>query len=191
MLLCGVLTVDPASAARNQYFMQVYAGRTMNKRATPVVTIPESSIQSGDFLGIIRWVVRCPLLFLLPRPPLPRLHSPVSDCGPCPWLRACPPVCTRACSFDGLDPMLAWAMGSTTGHTAITVRDPVSGQLFVHESTVKVGAGKLSQGSARSHASSHLCLGRCTSFLRWPFSHVALLADRVVFCAAPWNLCAG
>lgn len=85
--------VDPASAARNQYFMQVYAGRTMNKRATPVVTIPESSIQSGDFLGIIR--------------------------------------------FDGLDPMLAWAMGSTTGHTAITVRDPVSGQLFVHESTVK------------------------------------------------------
>jgi len=33
-----------------------------------------------------------------------------------------------------LDPMLAWAMGSHTGHTAITLR--VSGQLYVCESTV-------------------------------------------------------
>jgi hypothetical protein len=31
--------------------------------------------------------------------------------------------------------MLAWAMGSTTGHTAIAVRD-ATGALFVAESTV-------------------------------------------------------
>ena len=47
----------------------------------------------------------------------------------------CVPACVG--SFDGLDPMLAWAMGSSTGHTAIAVRDPTTGELFVHESTVK------------------------------------------------------
>jgi len=36
--------------------------------------------------------------------------------------------------LDGLDPMLAWAMGSTTGHTAITLW--VNGELYVCESTV-------------------------------------------------------
>jgi hypothetical protein len=163
--------------------MQVYAGRTMNKRPTPVVTIPESSIQSGDFLGIIRWVgflglmrpcrawaakacwtlhassacpaLPCPAL-PPPLPPTPRTHTrhtPTLVCCVClvnwdsrPSCLATPAddvqstVCVCVCgSFDGLDPMLAWAMGSTTGHTAITVRDPVSGQLFVHESTVKVG----------------------------------------------------
>jgi len=35
--------------------------------------------------------------------------------------------------FDGLDPMLAWAMGAHTGHTTITLR--VDGQLHVAEST--------------------------------------------------------
>lgn len=36
--------------------------------------------------------------------------------------------------LDGLDPMLAWAMGSTTGHTAVALR--IDGQLYVTESTV-------------------------------------------------------
>jgi len=35
--------------------------------------------------------------------------------------------------FDGLDPMLAWAMGAHTGHTTITLR--VNGVLYVCEST--------------------------------------------------------
>jgi len=37
--------------------------------------------------------------------------------------------------LDGLDPMLAWAMGSTTGHTASALW--MDGQLFVVESTAK------------------------------------------------------
>eukprot|EP01060_Flectonema_neradi_P016867 TRINITY_DN234_c1_g1_i5.p1 TRINITY_DN234_c1_g1~~TRINITY_DN234_c1_g1_i5.p1 ORF type:complete len:659 (+),score=196.41 TRINITY_DN234_c1_g1_i5:46-2022(+) len=37
--------------------------------------------------------------------------------------------------LDGLDPMLAWAMGSTTGHTTIAVRDATTNELFVCEST--------------------------------------------------------
>eukprot|EP01061_Rhynchopus_euleeides_P020964 TRINITY_DN340_c0_g1_i1.p1 TRINITY_DN340_c0_g1~~TRINITY_DN340_c0_g1_i1.p1 ORF type:complete len:659 (+),score=214.45 TRINITY_DN340_c0_g1_i1:77-1978(+) len=36
--------------------------------------------------------------------------------------------------LDGLDPMLAWAMGSTTGHTTIAMRD-AEGKLHVCEST--------------------------------------------------------
>lgn len=39
--------------------------------------------------------------------------------------------------LDGLDPMLAWAMGSTTGHTTVALRDPADGQLYIAESTVK------------------------------------------------------
>jgi len=35
--------------------------------------------------------------------------------------------------FDGLDPMLAWAMGAHTGHTTITLR--INGELYVLEST--------------------------------------------------------
>lgn len=35
--------------------------------------------------------------------------------------------------LDGLDPMLAWAMGSATGHTTIAMR--IDGELFVCEST--------------------------------------------------------
>jgi hypothetical protein len=39
--------------------------------------------------------------------------------------------------LDGLDTMLAWAMGSSTGHTAVAVR--VDGELYVSESTTKDG----------------------------------------------------
>lgn len=38
--------------------------------------------------------------------------------------------------LDGLDPMLAWGMGSTTGHTTMAMRDPADGVLYVHESQV-------------------------------------------------------
>ena len=38
--------------------------------------------------------------------------------------------------FDGLDPMLAWAMGSTTGHTTIALRDELTNELYITESTV-------------------------------------------------------
>jgi hypothetical protein len=38
--------------------------------------------------------------------------------------------------LDGLDPMLAWAMGSTTGHTTVALRDD-KGVLYVAESTAK------------------------------------------------------
>jgi len=62
----------------------------MKPRTTKVVTVNETDIHSGDFLGIIR--------------------------------------------LDGLDPMLAWGMGSTTGHTAIAMRDE-AGVLHVLEST--------------------------------------------------------
>jgi len=37
--------------------------------------------------------------------------------------------------LDGLDPMLAWAMGSTTGHTCVVLRDPDTGKMYVAEST--------------------------------------------------------
>lgn len=39
--------------------------------------------------------------------------------------------------LDGLDPMLAWAMGSTTGHTVIALRDPATNELYICESTAK------------------------------------------------------
>jgi len=39
--------------------------------------------------------------------------------------------------LDGLDPMLGWAMGSTTGHTTIALRDANTGVLYVCESTAK------------------------------------------------------
>jgi len=84
--------VDNASAARNLYFMDQYAQVDMKPRSASIVNIDESTVQSGDFFGIIR--------------------------------------------LDGLDPMLAWAMGSSTGHTAIAIRDP-DGTLYVAESTVK------------------------------------------------------
>jgi len=38
--------------------------------------------------------------------------------------------------LDGLDPLLAWAMGSTTGHTTIAVRDE-NNTLFIAESNAK------------------------------------------------------
>jgi len=37
--------------------------------------------------------------------------------------------------FDGLDPMIAWGMGGTTGHTAIAMWE--NGELYIMESTVK------------------------------------------------------
>lgn len=37
--------------------------------------------------------------------------------------------------LDGLDPMLSWAMGASTGHTTIAIRDPADNQLYIHEST--------------------------------------------------------
>eukprot|EP00301_Raphidiophrys_heterophryoidea_P018984 c3973_g1_i1.p1 GENE.c3973_g1_i1~~c3973_g1_i1.p1 ORF type:complete len:594 (+),score=163.66 c3973_g1_i1:45-1826(+) len=37
--------------------------------------------------------------------------------------------------LDGLDPMLGWAMGSTTGHTTVALRDSETGILYVCEST--------------------------------------------------------
>ncbi len=40
------------------------------------------------------------------------------------------------CRLDGLDPMIAWAMGAATGHTAVALwRDE---ELFVCESNAKV-----------------------------------------------------
>ena len=85
--------VDAASAARNVYFMKEYAQVNMVPRTIKNVAIDESTVQSGDFFGIIR--------------------------------------------LDGLDPMLAWAMGSSTGHTAVAIRDPADNKLYVAESTVK------------------------------------------------------
>ena len=38
--------------------------------------------------------------------------------------------------LDGLDPMLGWAMGSTTGHTTIAMRDEKTHELSICESTV-------------------------------------------------------
>jgi len=38
--------------------------------------------------------------------------------------------------LDGLDPMLAWAMGSVTGHTTVALRDP-QGVLHICESTTE------------------------------------------------------
>ena len=37
--------------------------------------------------------------------------------------------------LDGLDPMLAWAMGAHTGHTVLAVRNTSSGYLYIHEAT--------------------------------------------------------
>ena len=40
------------------------------------------------------------------------------------------------CRLDGLDPMIAWAMGAATGHTAMALWK--DGELFVCESNAKV-----------------------------------------------------
>ena len=37
--------------------------------------------------------------------------------------------------LDGLDPMLAWAMGAHTGHTVLALREPPNDQLFIVEAT--------------------------------------------------------
>lgn len=81
--------VSASAAARNMDFLSKYADVHMQNRTTNEVDIDESTIQSGDFFGIIR--------------------------------------------LDGLDPMLGWAMGSTTGHTTVALRE--NGTLFIAEST--------------------------------------------------------
>jgi len=82
--------VSTAAGARNVQFLADYAHITMNNRTAGLVNIDPSTVQSGDFFGVIR--------------------------------------------LDGLDPMLAWAMGSTTGHTTVALWDD-DGQLYIHEST--------------------------------------------------------
>lgn len=82
--------VSTAAAARNVQFLADYAHITMNNRTAGLVNIDPTTIQSGDFFGVIR--------------------------------------------LDGLDPMLAWAMGSSTGHTTVALWDD-DGQLYIHEST--------------------------------------------------------
>lgn len=37
--------------------------------------------------------------------------------------------------LDGVDTMLAWAMGSSTGHVTVALRDPATNKLYVAEST--------------------------------------------------------
>jgi len=76
----GTAQVDPTSAALNVQFLRDYAWKNMTLRQTQEVTLNESQLYDGDFLGVIR--------------------------------------------LDGLDPTLAWAMGSVTGHTTIALRDP-------------------------------------------------------------------
>jgi len=39
--------------------------------------------------------------------------------------------------LDGVDPMIGWAMGSSTGHATVALRDPADGTLYVCESTIK------------------------------------------------------
>ena len=39
--------------------------------------------------------------------------------------------------LDGLDPTIAWGAGSTTGHTAVALRNPETGALHVCEATAK------------------------------------------------------
>jgi hypothetical protein len=84
-------SVPEWTAEDNAKFLIDHMGWQLEERPTDLVTIDESTIQSGAFLAIIR--------------------------------------------FDGLDPMLAWAMGAHTGHTTITLR--VNGVLYVCESTSK------------------------------------------------------
>jgi len=81
--------VSESAAARNMDFLAKYANVHMKNRTIHEVDIDESTIQSGDFFGIIR--------------------------------------------LDGLDPMLGWAMGSTTGHTTVALRE--NGTLYIAEST--------------------------------------------------------
>jgi len=81
--------VSASAAERNMDFLAKYAGVDMKNRTINEVDIDESTVQSGDFFGIIR--------------------------------------------LDGLDPMLGWAMGSTTGHTTVALRE--NGTLYVAEST--------------------------------------------------------
>jgi hypothetical protein len=87
----GTPSVDNKTAKANLDFLKDYAYHTYAKRSTPEVTLDESYIQNGDFLGVIR--------------------------------------------LDGLDPMLSWAMGSTTGHTTVALRD-TDNTLHICESTV-------------------------------------------------------
>jgi len=79
------------TASDNLQFLADHMDNVMPPRTTTKVTIDEKTIQSGDFLGVLR--------------------------------------------LDGLDPMLAWAMGSHTGHTCIAIW--IDNQLYVGESTVK------------------------------------------------------
>jgi len=94
LLFASELTkgVGDKVAARNVDFLERYAGVTMKERTdSGDLILDESEIQSGDFLGVIR--------------------------------------------FDGLDPVLAWAMGSHTGHTTVALWE--NDQLYIAESTAK------------------------------------------------------
>eukprot|EP00760_Papus_ankaliazontas_P015323 PhM_4_TR16469/c0_g1_i1/m.82904 len=87
------VTPTATDADHNMYFLEHYAQLkpVMTPRNSTIYSLPAEYIQSGDFIGVVR--------------------------------------------FDGLDPMLAWAMGSTTGHTVVAMRDSNS-SLFFCESTV-------------------------------------------------------
>jgi hypothetical protein len=94
LLFASELTkgVGDRVAARNLDFLERYAGVTMPERTdSGDLILDESEIQSGDFLGVIR--------------------------------------------FDGLDPVLAWAMGAHTGHTTVALWE--NDQLYIAESTAK------------------------------------------------------
>eukprot|EP00055_Hartaetosiga_balthica_P005934 m.18118 g.18118 ORF g.18118 m.18118 type:complete len:546 (+) comp4908_c0_seq1:45-1682(+) len=74
---------------RNVQFLREQAYYQLPERNITDVSLNESQINDGDFLGVLR--------------------------------------------LDGLDPMLAWAMGSHTGHTTIALR--FDGELYICEST--------------------------------------------------------
>jgi len=94
MLFFGALLgthVPQWTAENNVKFLRDHMNVELEKRSIQKVTIPKSSVNSGDLLGIIR--------------------------------------------LDGLDSMLAWAMGSRTGHTCVAMW--IDGELYVCESTAK------------------------------------------------------
>ena len=128
LLFEGELTpgISPAAAARNIDFLNKYAGVSMKPRAITEVVVDESQIHSGDFFGIMRQREKQRANSARGPPVWPALGLCICIsfnflAHPFDSIRLVPAGLHCASGLDGMDPMLAWAMGSTTGHVTVSV----------------------------------------------------------------------
>lgn len=127
--------VGDRAAAANRDFLSKYAHLDMAPVAAGSLAPPPAAedVRSGDFFGVIRLDGATGG----PSSPWPCFHRNMLSFDAERLLPARSPSLATAPSLlplpSGLDPMLAWAMGSTTGHTTVAMW--IDGELYIVEST--------------------------------------------------------